>query len=103
MPRRSDDQQVTALLNRLATNLYKYSGLSGDRLNWIRQLLVDCKLYFASRTQFNDPLDCQVPPSFDASMLTIERFWAEHIKRQFPYASSSERKRRLAHYVHLAK
>jgi Protein of unknown function (DUF2971) len=103
MPRRFDNEQVTALLDRIPTNLYKYSGLSGERLGWIQRLLIDSELYFASRTQFNDPLDCQIPPCFDASTLTIERFWADQIKSRVPDEDRRERKRRLAHYVRLSK
>jgi hypothetical protein len=53
---------------------YKYSGLSGDRLEWMRRLIVQSELYFAPPRAFNDPLDCRIAPNFNASSLVIEQF-----------------------------
>ena len=58
----------------LPATTYKFSGLSGQRLEWIRALIVASKLYFARPSSFNDPLDCRVPPSFEATQLKIEMF-----------------------------
>ncbi len=40
--------------------LYRYRDLSAaDRAEWVRQIIVDSKLYFSAPTMFNDPFDCQ--------------------------------------------
>ena len=63
------------VLQRLPSRLYKFSGLDRDRLDWMRSLVVDSALYFASPSSFNDPLDCRVPPQFDADHSAKESYW----------------------------
>ncbi len=79
-----DDTSTTDLLKRMPPSLYKYSGLSGKRIEWMRRLIVDSELYFAPPSKFNDPLDCRIPPSYDASPLTIEQFWRNVVRRKYP-------------------
>jgi Protein of unknown function (DUF2971) len=79
-----NDETVTALVESIPPVLYKYSGLSEDRFDWMRRLIVDSELYFVPPSAFNDPLDCRIPPSYNASALTIEQFWREVFKRNYP-------------------
>lgn len=58
-------------LANLPAQLYKYSSLQEKRADWIEQLLVDGRLYFPRPAQFNDPLDCRIPPTFEASELKM--------------------------------
>jgi len=45
--------------------LYKYRSLSGDEnREYVRQTIVDNKVYFCSPSCFNDPFDCRVHLSF---------------------------------------
>ena len=79
------NQSITEQLKRMPEALYKYSGLSGPRLGWMRDLIVESKLYFAKPNSFNDPLDCQIPPSYDASALVIEQYWRRFVKQKYPH------------------
>ncbi|MGZ9065832.1 MAG: DUF2971 domain-containing protein [Burkholderiales bacterium] len=40
--------------------LYRYRDLVGPRAEWVRQIIVDSQIYFASPAQFNDPFDCRI-------------------------------------------
>jgi hypothetical protein len=55
-----------------------------------RNLIVDSALFFARPSMFNDPLDCRIPPSFEADPADIERFWREKWARQGRPARSQE-------------
>ena len=89
----------------LPATTYKFSGLSGRRREWIRALIVDSKLYFAPPSSFNDPLDCRVPPSFQASKLTIETFWRKRHKELGLHQSlsRSQRKKEIQAWVTLTR
>jgi hypothetical protein len=79
-----NDETVTALPRSIPPLLYKYSGLAGDRLEWMRRLIVNSELYFAQPNTFNDPLDCRIPPRFEASALKAQRFWRAVVRRNCP-------------------
>jgi hypothetical protein len=70
-----DDPSVDELIRQIPPEIYKYSGLSGDRLEWMRRLIVDSELYFASPSSFNDPLDCRIPTRFEAPEHIVEKHW----------------------------
>jgi hypothetical protein len=57
------DENERALRDESGTGegyLYRYRDLVGERAGWVRQILVDSMLYFASPATFNDPFDCRV-------------------------------------------
>jgi hypothetical protein len=54
---------------------YKYIGLDGDRKKWARNMIVESEVFFARPSMFNDPLDCKIPPSFEADREEIKAFW----------------------------
>ena len=85
----------------LPATTYKFSGLSGQRLEWIRALIVDSKLYFARPSSFNDPLDCRVPPSFEATQLKSEVLWRKRQKEldRTRELTKSERKAEIQAWV----
>jgi hypothetical protein len=94
-----NDPTVLEALGRMPPLLYHYSGLSGDRLEWMRKLIVESKLYFAPPSAFNDPLDCRIPPTFDASALAIEHFWRPQLKQLFPLENPRAHKKRIRQMV----
>ena len=62
------DQRVQSLAERLPDTFYKYMRVDDEqRLEWLRRLLVDGELYFASSAELNDPFECAIAPSYDAS------------------------------------
>ncbi len=74
--------------------LYKYMACpDGDqeRMGWVKQILVQHQLFFASRQSFNDPFDCAIP-SLSQIPGTFLKQWAEEfVDRKFPDHSESEK------------
>ena len=74
--------------------LYKYlSCPDGDkeRMEWVRQILVEHKFYFASRQSFNDPFDCVIPDLSQIPGTFLKRFVEEFVDRKFSNASEPEK------------
>jgi hypothetical protein len=44
----------------IPSRLYKYRSLTGESRERTRRAIVDTEVYFARRTQFNDPFDCRL-------------------------------------------
>ena len=84
--KRSDfatDQRVRSLGERLPYTLYKYMRVDDEqRLEWLRRLLVDGELYFASSAELNDPFECAIAPSFTASEDQILEYARDWVERQ---------------------
>lgn len=83
--------------------LYKYSGLSGRRLGWMQDLIVESKLYFAKPSSFNDPLDCRIPPSYDASALVIEQYWRGFVKQNHPQDKLRNHRKAIRRMIRASK
>jgi hypothetical protein len=90
-----NDPTVLEALRRMPAQLYKYSGILGDRLEWMRRLVVESQLYFAPPSAFNDPLDCRIPPTFDGSAQEIEDFWRPRVEQWFPLENPRTREERI--------
>lgn len=39
--------------------MYRFRDLVGERVAWVKQIIVESKLFFSSPAKFNDPFDCQ--------------------------------------------
>ena len=77
------DQRVRSLGERLPYTLYKYLRVDDEqRLEWLRRLLVDGELYFASSAELNDPFECAIAPSFAASEDQILEYARDWVERQ---------------------
>ncbi len=101
----ADPRESGAVCMPLPATTYKFSGLSGQRHEWMRALIVDSKLYFAPPSSFNDPLDCRVPPSFQASKLKIETFWRKRQEEldRTRSLTRSQRKAEIQKWVTLSR
>lgn len=74
--------------------LYKYLTCpDGDqeKMDWVRQILVEHRLFFASRRFFNDPFDCVVPSLSQIPGTFLKRFVEQLVDRKFPNASELKR------------
>lgn len=74
--------------------LYKYlSCPCGDqeKMKWVRQILVEHNLFFASRRSFNDPFDCAIPSLLQTPGTFLKRFVEEFVDRKVPNASELEK------------
>jgi hypothetical protein len=56
--------------------LYKYRDLSERNHDYVRQTIVENKVWFSSRVDFNDPFDCKVHTHFTGSA----RIWERHLR-----------------------
>lgn len=91
----SADSSVDALLKRIPSSLYRYSGLGGDRLEWTRRLVVDCEWYFPAPSLFNDPLDFKIATSFDAPGEVVEKHWRDLADKSFASMPAKEKEARI--------
>lgn len=79
-----DDIEAKKMISGLPEHLYHYRSLKGQRKEWIKETIVDSKLYFSRPNQFNDPLDCKIPPTFNSSSFKINIFWRKYIQSKYP-------------------
>lgn len=91
----SADSSVDALLKRIPSSLYRYSGLGGEQLEWMRRLVVDSEWYFAAPSLFNDPLDFKIPTSFEARADVIEKHWRDLAETSFASMPTEEKEARI--------
>jgi len=93
-PEHDQDRSLNDVLARAPSAIFKFSGLSGDRLEWMRRLIVENELYFPSPGSFNDPLDCRVTPRYEVSVLAAEKHWRDAGRKIYPNIARKELKKR---------
>ena len=77
------DQRVQSLAERVPDTFYTCRRVDDEqRLEWLRRLLVDGELYFASSAELNDPFECALAPSYDASEDQILEYARDWVERQ---------------------
>jgi hypothetical protein len=80
--------------------LYKYRDLSGQNRDYVRQTIIESKVWFSSRVDFNDPFDCKVHTHFAGS----ERTWKKHLLEwQKKYRPDLNRQQRQAEAARILK
>jgi hypothetical protein len=81
-----DNQEVSFESGRriIPEFLYKYCKLNGRNNEWIQRIFTKNEIYFASPEQFNDPFDCQVQASFDATDEEWEEYLGVMMKDKHP-------------------
>lgn len=62
-----------------------------EKMEWVRQILVEHQFYFASRRSFNDPFDCVVPSLSQISGTILKRFVENFVDRKFSNATKVEK------------
>ena len=87
------DQVLEELLGKIPQSLYRYSSLTDKRHEWMRELVVGSRLFFARPSSLNDPHDCRIEPDFNASALAIEAHWRKH-EREMGLKGPAVKKRR---------
>jgi DUF2934 family protein/DUF2971 family protein len=92
---RLTEPTLDELIARIPSALFKYSGLDGERLEWMRRLIVDSQLFFTPPRYFNDPLDFRITPSFDAPREVVEQHWGDVAIRVGGQMSEDEREARV--------
>lgn len=89
----SDEAKLKEMVSGLPEYLYRYSDLDGRKKEWMREVIVDSKLYFAQPSAFNDPLDCKTPPTFNASKRKIQSHWRNYVQTNHPDQKGKEHKK----------
>jgi hypothetical protein len=81
-----DNHEVSFETDRLIIPgfLYKYCKLNEENSKWIQRIFADNEIYFASPRQFNDPFDCRVQASFDATDEEWEEYLEVMMKNRHP-------------------
>jgi len=61
--------------------LYKYQAFPADpdKRTWMRDILTEHKMFFATRKDFNDPFDCVVPRLLQTPGTIVKRFAEEFV------------------------
>lgn len=72
--------------------LYKYQAFptNPDKRAWLREILIEHKLFFATRKDFNDPFDCVVPSLLQTPGTIVKRFAEEFVESKFPQDPPAE-------------
>ncbi len=61
--------------------LYKYRPITDETSrNRLRSILVQNRIYFPSRLNFNDPFDCRVPSFLNVNLRDLRRFLSQRLK-----------------------
>ena len=74
--------------------LYKYQSCPGDdqeKMERVRQILVEHQFFFSSRRSFNDPFDCVVPSFLQIPGTILKRSVEELVDRKFSNSSEIEK------------
>jgi hypothetical protein len=87
------DQEIsfTADERLIPEFLYKYCNLDAKSREWIQRIFTSNELYFSSPQQFNDPFDCRVQASFDATDDDWEDYLDGMLKERYPEWDYNER------------
>lgn len=79
--------------------LFKYCSLSGDRRRYVYETIAESKIYFSSRTDFNDPLDCRINLSADGEPEEWKAYLERALEIHEPGLSRTERAGRISRFV----
>ena len=83
-------------VTRQFLHLYKYRSLSDEKQHaFVKDILLNNRLYWPSPTQFNDPFDCFPVPRLPAAREERERYARDLVQRVMPGASRVDRKMQL--------
>ena len=67
-----------------------------EKMDWVKQILVNHTLYFSSRKLFNDPFDCIVPSFQQIPGTIIKRAAKEFVARKFKDAPEVEKEKYIS-------
>jgi hypothetical protein len=71
--------------------LYRYAGISGERAEHLRDMLLNHRLFLPTPKNFNDPFDCKVAFSFAGPEDDWRRSFAATFAKRLPHLSDRER------------
>lgn len=72
---------------------YKYQAFPAgfqEKQGWVRDILVEHKLFFAGRKSFNDPFDCVIPSLLQTPGTFHKRYVEELLDKKIPDAPTAE-------------
>ncbi len=75
----------------MTSRLYKYRSLASEcERERVKQIVVESKIWFASPSDFNDPFDCSIRPTFDGDESMRCRYWGNAVAFQLGQAGYYE-------------
>ena len=98
-----DDNRISKSIQNLPNHLYQYKNVTGKRMDWVKEIIADSNFYFSKAREFNDPLDCKIPPVFKASKLKMESYWRRIVKRNHPDDNLRNHKSRIKKLIQDSK
>jgi Protein of unknown function (DUF2971) len=94
MPVPTDASSLRAMLEELPDHLYKYRALyTGREKGFLQSMLLRGEINFSLASEFNDPFDLAINPSFEGTDAQIEAYWEREYERRHPEMPAAERKR----------
>jgi hypothetical protein len=76
--------------------LYKYRDLSGGNREYVRQTIVNNRVWFSSPADFNDPFDCRAHMSFRGSKKDWQKYLFGLFKKYAPHLNRVQRQAEIA-------
>lgn len=83
--------------------LYKYRSLSGESRKYVRQTIVENKVYFSSPAKFNDPFDCRVHMTFGGSNRAWKKNFMAFLKKHRPDLNRQQRQAEVHRIVNTGR
>jgi Protein of unknown function (DUF2971) len=71
--------------------LYKYRGFSESTRDYVRQIIVENKVWFSSPADLNDPFDCKVHASFKGTVREYKKDMLRLLKKYNPSLNRQQR------------
>jgi hypothetical protein len=71
--------------------LFKYCKLDAKNRKWIQRIFTHNEICFASPKEFNDPFDCRVQASFDATDEEVQSYLISEFEKLHPEWDSNKR------------
>lgn len=90
---------MSLLPSEVPTHLYKYVSLNtAERVGYLREILVESRIYLSPPAKLNDPFEAKIIPDFGSSSDVVERYWRER-RESLGIADEAEFEARLTGLV----
>jgi hypothetical protein len=80
-------------------HLYKYRSMNGTCFEFLRDIILQNKLFFSTPAAFNDPFDCAPALSMKATDAEFTEYLKGFFRRKYPHLSPKERWQSIAAIV----
>jgi len=100
MPVAKPKKSLKQKLLEMPDALYKYRALaSNEDIGRLRRMLLEGEVYLARGSEFNDPFDLSLRPSFEASNEQIRAYWDRDLKLRHPRMTKKVRRNEIKKFI----